>query len=544
VTTTAPAAHPATDAEAPSGSLVERLVGLDWVRRVEWPLLVAVAIVGGVARAGGFSSGTLYRDDAWVALTTRVPLATAARMVVTAPGFVLGERVWIGWFPHTLWADQLPTFLASVAGVVVVGRLARWWGLSAPAALVAAGTITVATSDVVYATRIKPYAFDLLAACLILWLAERVRRTGARGAPWLAVASVAVCAFSLSPVPLVLGVWVALGVDAIVRHTTSARLVASGAATAVGLASLWLAVRGGVSPRLRTSWDGYYLVVSSPHGFVHSARTIVDGLVAGIGVTTPTLGLRGLGQLDRVALLALFVLGLTAWRRQLLGLAAVAAALVLSVPSLDPLGTGRTDAYLYPAIAMVVAEGAAVAWRAVRRGPRALGVGVLAAALVFGGLLAADRLSHRPAYPGGNFAPVSALVHQALRHGDHVVIGGTARWPWTYYDVHRVRIVHSDLYNNGYTTLSDLPKVIVIPGSAIEGGYPASAARAALALRGTCRPVLYVESNDWPSMPMTLLHQLVTTGRLRVLAGPIAYDGYRTWTLLSRCASRASPPHL
>lgn len=543
MTTTAPAARPALDVEAPSRSLSERYVGLGWVRRFEWPLLLVIAAVAAAARAGGFSSGTLYRDDAWVALTSRVPLNVAARMVVTAPGFVLGERVWIGWFPHAVWADQLPTFLASVAGVVVVGRLARWWGLSSPASLLTAGIVAVALADVQYATRIKPYAFDLLAACLVLWLAERVRRQGARGAPWLAVASVAVCAFSLSPVPLVVGVWVVLAAEALVRRALSVRLVASGAATVVGLLALWLAVRGGVSPRLRTSWDGYYLLVGSPGGLWHSSRTIVDGFVAGIGVTTPTLGLHGLGGLDRAALLVLFVVGLTAWRRQLLPLAAVAAAVVLSVPSLVPLGTGRTDAYLYPAVAMVVAEGAARCWRLVRRGPRTLAVVVLTASLVFAGLLALDRVTARPPYPGGNFAAVSALVHRGLAQGDRVVIGGTARWPWTYYDVKDVRIVHSDLYNNGYTTLSDNPRVIVIPGSAIEGGYGASSEHAALVLRGTCAPVLYVESDDWPSMPMTLLHRLVEVGGLRVVSGPVVIGGYRVWTLFSgaTCPPRASP---
>lgn len=508
-----------------------RVVGLDWVARYEWWLLGLVTAVGAVARAGGFSSGTLYRDDAWVALTTRVPLGTAARMVVTTPGFVLAERVWIGWFPHTVTLDQLPTYVASVAGIVAVGRLARWWGLSAPAALVAAGLVAVASSDVVYATRVKPYAFDLLGACLVLWLAESVRRRGSTAAPWLAAASVVVCAFSLTPVPLVVGVWVALGVDALVRRRLSVRLVASGGATAACLAGLLLAVRGGISPRLRSSWDGYYLVATSVHGLVHSARTIVDGLVAGIGVTTPQLGVPGLGTLDRAAILVLFVLGLARWRRQLLGLAAVATAAVLSIPSLVPLGTGRTDAYLYPALAMLIAEGASVGWQGLRRWLRPALVVAVAASVVFAGLLAADRVLHRPGYPGGNFSVVAAQLRDDLGHGALVVIGGTARWPWSYYDVAHVRIRSSDLYNNGYTTLSDQSDVIVIPGSAIEGGYAASARGAALRVRDHCGGVAYVESDDWPSMPMTLLRDMERDGNLRVERGPVVLDGYRYWLL-------------
>lgn len=501
--------------------------GSSFARRHEWALLVVIAAVGAVARLG-FSQGTLFRDDAWVALTTRVPLGTAARMVVTTPGFVLAERVWIGWFPHSVPMEQLPTYLASVAGIVAVGRLAQWWGLSAPASLVAAGVIAVASSDVIYATRVKPYAFDLLGAVLVLWLVERVRREGDAAAPWLAAASIAVCAFSLTPVPLVLGVWVALGVDAAVRHRLGARLVAAGAATALGLGALWLAVRGGVSTRLRASWHGYYLVVTSPHGLIHSVRQITNGLVAGIGVTTPAIGLHGLGTLDRVAIVILVACGLVAWRRQLLCIAAIAGAVILSIPTLVPLGTGRTDAYLYPVLALLIAEGATVIWHVVRRAPDKIALVVVAASIAFAGLLGADRVLHRPSYPGGNFAAVAALVRGDLKKGELVVIGGTARWPWAFYDVHRVRIRFSDLYNNGYTTLSDDPRVIVVPGTPIEGGYASAVRRTTARVAGHC--VLYVESNDWPTMPMSLLQSLEHKAHL-VVEGTAVIDGYRTWEL-------------
>lgn len=512
------------------------------IERLEWAALLGIALVAAVARAGGFSAGTLYRDDAWVALTTRVSLSTAARMVVTTPGFVLGERVWIGWFPHSVTMEQLPTFVASVAGVVAVGRLARWWGLSAPASLVAAGVVAVAYSDVVYATRVKPYAFDLLGACLLLWLADRVRRRGTGSAPWLAVASVAVCAFSLTPVPLVAGLWVALGIEAVLRRRLDARLAWSGAAAAACLVGLWLAVRGGISPRLQSSWDGYYLVVSSAHGFAHSARTILDGLLRGVGDTTPQLGIRGLGELDRVALAALAVVGLWSWRRQLLPICALLAAAALSIPRLVPLGTGRTDAYLYPAIALLVAEGAARCWRGARRlGRRATAVAAVAAVL-FAGLVAVDRLVHQPAYPGGNLRVVAArLLHDRARGAD-VVLGGTVRWPWAYYEAPRVQIHFSDLYNNGYAPVfpgSPGNRLVALPGSAIEGGYASASMLAAEHVRGHCAGVDYVETDDWPTMPMTLLDDLEQVG-LRVASGPVDLDGYRIWTL--RCSVRVSAP--
>jgi hypothetical protein len=514
----------ATDGtQPPAARALER--GSSFARRHEWALLAVVTLVGAVARLG-FTRGTLFRDDAWVALTTRVPLGTAARMVVTTPGFVLGERIWIGWFPHSVAMDQLPTYLASVAGIVAVGRLARWWGLSAPASLLAAGVVAVASSDVTYATRVKPYAFDLLGAVLVLWLAEKVRRDGARSAPWLAAASVAVCAFSLTPAPLVLAVWVALGIDAVARRRLSVRLVASGASAAIGLGALWLAVRSDVSPRLRASWDGYYLQLSSLHGLTHSVRTITDGLVAGVGVTTPAIGPHGLGTIDRIAIIVLIVSGLVAWHRQLLCIAVLVGAAILSIPSLVPLGTGRTDAYLYPALALLIAEGATVLWRAVRRAPDKLVVAVLVGSIAFAGFLGADRVLHRPSYPGGNFAAVTAGIQGT---GDPVIIGGTARWPWAYYDERHVKIEFSDLYNNGYTPLSDDPNVIVVPGTPIEGGYPAAVRSVTSEVRASCR-VRYVESDDWPTMPMSLLRSLETKDHLRIVSATVE-DGYRLWQL-------------
>jgi hypothetical protein len=287
-------------------------------------------------------------------------------------------------------------------------------------------------------------------------------------------------------------------------------------------------VRGDVSSRLRSSWDGYYLQLSSLHGLTHSARTIVNGLVAGVGVTTPSLGPHGLGTIDRVAIIVLLVCGLVAWRRQLLCIAALVGAAILSVPSLVPLGTGRTDAYLYPAIALLIAEGAAIVWRLVRRAPDQVAVAALVAAVAFAGFLGADRVLHRPSYPGGNFAAIAAVVHRDLASGELVVIGGTARWPWSYYDVSDVRIRFSDLYNNGYTTLSHDPRVIVVPGTPIEGGYAASVAQVTAAVARHCAGVLYVESDDWPTMPMGLLESLIH-GRLSTAAHVV--DGYRYWEL-------------
>jgi hypothetical protein len=69
--------------------------------------LAAVTALGLWLRAQGLSDVGLWRDDAWVALTSRVDVATAWRMGVTAPGFTLVERAWILVHPGSSRWDQL-----------------------------------------------------------------------------------------------------------------------------------------------------------------------------------------------------------------------------------------------------------------------------------------------------------------------------------------------------------------------------------------------------------------------------------------------------
>jgi hypothetical protein len=105
-----------------------------------------------------------------------------------------------------------------------------------------------------------------------------------------------------------------------------------------------------------------------------------------------------------------------------------------------------------------------------------------------------------------------------------------------------VLIKYSTLYNNGYTVVSKDPAVIVIPGTPIEGGYRAAAKLAAARARGWCPGVVYIESDDWASMPMTLLHDLTTSGGLVVASGPVDAHGYRVWHLVPRLPCPLQPP--
>ena len=113
--------------------------------------LGAVVLVGVWLRLSGVTSHGLWRDDAWVAMTSRVSMGTALRMGATAPGFTLIERSWVLLDPgSSAWAQLLPLALG-VAGIVAMFLLARYVGLSrwlalATAAFVALSPVAIANT--------------------------------------------------------------------------------------------------------------------------------------------------------------------------------------------------------------------------------------------------------------------------------------------------------------------------------------------------------------------------------------------------------------
>src|ERR1019366_10546543 len=181
---------------------------------IAWPellVLIGLVVVGAVIRAHGFTNLDLWFDDAWAAAPARVGLSKAVHMVLTAPGCGLALRSWIRIDPGTTWFAQLPAYLLSVVaipsvwGVVRRLHLPRWTALGA-AAVIAAGPLAVQ-----YSTRVKDYPFDLLAACVLLVLAERVREVPSTLRLWsLAGASVVAFAMSAGPAPVIAGIWLAV----------------------------------------------------------------------------------------------------------------------------------------------------------------------------------------------------------------------------------------------------------------------------------------------------------------------------------------------
>ncbi len=457
--------------------------------------VVTITFFGLLVRIPTLSHGSLFRDDAWVALTSRVSLGTAWRMVGTAPGFTLFERWWVGLTAPSTYLAQLPTLLISTLAIALIALIVRWWGFSRHAALLAAIVMAVGRTNINYATHLKPYAHDLVAAALILATAEAFRR-GKSLWPF-AVISLICFATSFTIAPLLAGVTVVLVLHA--RYTQRTHeLLTPGLLLMSGAATLYATCARGISPALRTAWSANYISLSSPSAFLHSFSSITQSLIAGLADTTPHLHVPGYSKL--VVGLVLVAVIVSVWKdRQgaALPLAALASSFMCAALHLAPLGTGRTDAYLYPGLLLLLSGSfdRGVIWAQGRHRYGSVVSVSLVAVLLF--LPLVDRATTTGHYPGGSIDPVVSAARGVTSTAGAVLIEGTARWPWTYYRESHVKIFWSQRYNTGFSTSSAERNIYVMPGTIIEGGYDAHAAVRRL---DKYDKILYVQSDDWPSM--------------------------------------------
>ena len=430
---------------------------------IAWPellVLIGLVVVGAVIRAHGFTNLDLWFDDAWAAAPARVGLSKAIHMVLTAPGYGLALRSWLRLDPTTTWFGQLPAFVLSLAaipavfGLIRFFRFPRWIALGA-ATLVAMGPLTVQ-----YATRLKEYPFDLLACCALLVLAERVRRTPSpRRLIELAVASVVLFFMSAGSVPVIAAVWLTLGLALLGDGRARRRLVTCAGAAAAGCAVVWVVFLRHIPPVLSVNWRrrGYLMDYRSLGAAERTATLILGGFFhAVLGYPVPVNffeNARGphapsvavLGALLLVVAIGVPVVGSIRRRRILPTLPAamtLLCALVLAAVDRVPLGDGRTDEVLYPALfvclAAVVAAATPLARRVVPVGRPArlfsiaLAVALLAGAVAFG-------VAHPAKYPTISLRGVEARLGPLEHPGDVVFVDTFNSFAWCYYELSACR---------------------------------------------------------------------------------------------------------
>jgi hypothetical protein len=400
-----------------------------------WTVALGVVVVGALAawfRHRGLGASSLWFDDAWVAVGARFPsFGDTLRSGLTSPGFSVLYRGWgevFGWSATT--AQALP-FTAGVLAPVLLFLAATERRVPWFAGLLGAGLLATAPAHMDMSSHLKQYTLEALATVVLLWLGWRVIDRPDATTRWVALGLVAVMAALLSSLGSVLGATVlGVGLLAALQHRPR-RLAPALVTVAVFalVAAVWtvVVVSPGVHPKLRDYWNGFYLDGS---GFAGGLGTRLAVVAHELQRADPTLVLLLLGA---AAVLVLV-------RRPMLGVLLVAptvAAVLLAAVRMVPLGTGRTDVYLLPSYALLVAVAVGELVTLVRgRARTAVAVGtmvVLVGAVAFAvptpsrdkpchhAVLAGTTL-HRCPYPQENVTPLVHLAEQSRRPGDEIVV--------------------------------------------------------------------------------------------------------------------------
>ncbi|MBA2474479.1 MAG: glycosyltransferase family 39 protein [Actinobacteria bacterium] len=405
-------------------------------------MALLAGVVTFLARPAFDATPSLYRDDAWTALVTKTDgLSEFLLVAVTAPGFAALLKGWLALVGFDEWKAQLlPLLIAIVTPPVLYVVLVRR-GLVRVAAGAGAFLLAVSPEFVKDATRVKQYSLDTLCVVCLLglawWLLDDV--TSARRWRYLALAGVGALLLS-SPSVIFLVTGLGVGLVALWREDRSRlRIALVPSALAGAFTLLWwvLVLHPAVSPALTSFWRGYYIPLGGGVGQALAAVSVTAGRVA-----THATGLRG-GEV--AAALFAVAYGVVLWRRLLLGLlllGPIAIAFLLATRDLAPLGTGRTDVYLYPALMMAVAV---TVDALARRAPRATGVGALAAAVL---LL---FLAPTPVYPVDEVGPLVAEVEAKASPSDAIVAYPLASYQVALYTRRPIDLRRIDTTATGFT---------------------------------------------------------------------------------------------
>jgi hypothetical protein len=448
--TTTTASSPVAAAGDEPGAVEERR------RRIALEALAVAGLValGAYTRAHGFTSLDLWFDDAWAAMPARVGLGDAVHMVLTAPGYGLATRSWIRLDPTTTWFAQLPAFVLGLLAIPAVYALVRWFRNPRWVALGAAVVVTVSPVAVQYATRVKEYPFDLLSACVLLAFAERARRAPSAGRfAVLAMASVVAFFASAGCAPVVAGAWLALGIAFLGDRALRPALLGWAAATVAGVVAVWYAFLRHLPAVLAVNWRrrGYLVDYRSLARGERSVSLILGGFLhAALGYPVPVTFFRGApgfhdaGAMVVGAVLLLVAVGVpvaSSWRRhrvapELAAALTLGVAVLLAIADRVPLGDGRTDEVLYPALLLCLAAVARTAVERVRPSVRGAAPARVAATAVAVVLLAASvafGFSHRAVYPTISLRTVDARLQPLLRPGDVIFVDTFNSFGWCYY---------------------------------------------------------------------------------------------------------------
>lgn len=374
-----------------------------------------------------------WTDEAWVAISTKLPLHEIFRVTSSTPvGWTLLLRL------AFLGGDQrlriIPLLFAALTVTAAFGyaRSLPWPSVFlGRLAGVLAGSAALVVPSALVRNDLKQYTADAFLTLLILLLASRLERCWTRRR-LITLGGVVVFGFLFSAVSVFVGA-AAFGSILLVllhrRHSRAARATATvGGAAGVVLGVIFVVLyRPGITPGLNSYWAPYYLpisdgwdatqrFVSTKGGREFKYLGMGPAVIAALLVAAGTITIIGM----RRPAVALVVPTLLAEM--------IVAAAVRQYPMFDP----RTSHFLTTAIAVTAAIGVAGLCALLARihVAAAAAAAVLVLALFVGNVH--DNIRRR-SLPAEDLRTPTAYLAAHQQPGDIIVVNGSSSWGFAYY---------------------------------------------------------------------------------------------------------------
>jgi len=322
------------------------------VSRTDWSIAAILAGLVLLFIWHDLAPSSLFLDDAWQALVVKThSLREVILVSLAAPGYALLLGGWLHLTGFSELAAQLPSVLFAILLPGAAYLLARSRGLDRLAALSVSALLLSSPILLTYATHVKPYSLDAFFSLVLMAYGWSIVDLGGTPRRWLTLLTVAVLAtiMSGSVAPVAGGVLLvaAAANGRADRQRRSWGFLVAGGYALFCVAWWFVFLRHAVNPSLVYFWRDFYVSTDGPVKAIGGATTALLRLMEGFTVAPMW-----------IACPVLFLATLAAVRRDgataLLFASPVVIALAIAMLRLAPLGTGRGDVALYPAMALLV----------------------------------------------------------------------------------------------------------------------------------------------------------------------------------------------
>jgi hypothetical protein len=474
-------------------------------------MLGLIVLLGFAIRLRVLPSGGLFQDDAWVALTGTTSWSQAFKMAGTAPGFVGLLHLWLPFSSSSLWAVT-PALLIGLAGLISLAVvLQRLWS---NALFTALGVFTIALSPVATATsgHVKQYTLDFLISLWITYLAVRARRFNAKDLGLLLAASLGGLFLSGSTVIVIAAAWLVVTLQGIRHHNTRRRALVGAGCFGLGFVALFVACYSTLPVALNRYWANYLLQPFPLNTWPSRLGNVIRGLTTGFVPTTTAISHEVL--FATIVLWSLILLGALS-KDPLAGrgiaVATLGVAIGLALLSKVPLGTGRTDMAVYPALLMLSLGGLQEVIRTARsarlgiRRIMTIAVAVSTAPFIVTGIMSPHRYLNTPIEEALALAKTCPGATPST-----LVIDAYTRYPYALTTTKTVTEHFSRQYGAGFTVSVPRTQAAILPAQSYERPYRPIAWANEVANQLSSRPsseqrIAYLQTP--PQGPQTALAQ-------------------------------------